>query len=369
MIDVAIIGAGAAGVGCGVAMRDLGVADFMLLDRAEIGASFRRWPAEMRFITPSFPSNAFGLLDLNAIAIGTSPAYSLKTEHPSGPEYADYLQNVADHFQLPVETGVDVQGILPLADGSGFEIETARGPIASRCVIWAAGEFQYPRRHPFPGAPFGRHIGDIRSWHEVEGDDILVIGGYESGMDAAYNLAMLGKRVRVFDPAPTWESTSGDPSLSLSPYTQERLRTALATGRVELVFDTAIERIEQDGTGYCAVSARDQRFHSTVPPILATGFRGSLPLVANLFAWNERGEAVLTPQDESTLTPGLFVSGPMVRHPGAIFCFIYKFRQRFAVIANVIAQRLDLDPAPLETYRRNGMWLEDLACCDDACAC
>ena len=61
--------------------------------------------------------------------------------------------------------------------------------------------------------------------------------------------------------------------------------------------------------------------------------------------------------------------GPEVRQDDVIFCFIYKFRQRFAVVANQIADRLQIDVEPLEEYRRYGMFLDDLSCCGDDCAC
>ncbi|MDE5074720.1 MAG: NAD(P)-binding domain-containing protein, partial [Trichodesmium sp. St5_bin2_1] len=54
---VVIVGAGAAGIGCGVVLKDLGIENFVILERHQVGASFSRWPAEMRFITPSFPSH------------------------------------------------------------------------------------------------------------------------------------------------------------------------------------------------------------------------------------------------------------------------------------------------------------------------
>jgi hypothetical protein len=95
--DVVIVGAGAAGVGCGVVLKDLGIENFVILERHQVGASFSFWPQEMRFITPSFPSHGFGLLDLNAVVLNTSPALSFRREHLTGKEYAFYLQTVADH--------------------------------------------------------------------------------------------------------------------------------------------------------------------------------------------------------------------------------------------------------------------------------
>ena len=52
------------------------------------------------------------------------------------------------------------------------------------------------------------------------------------------------------------------------------------------------------------------------------------------------------------------------------FCFIYKFRQRFAVVADAIAQRLGKDTTEAVAARRaTGMYLDDLSCCEESCEC
>ena len=56
------------------------------------GSSFARWPQEMRMITPSFHANPFLQTDLNAIHPHSSPADLHGCEHPSGAQYAAYLQ-------------------------------------------------------------------------------------------------------------------------------------------------------------------------------------------------------------------------------------------------------------------------------------
>jgi cation diffusion facilitator CzcD-associated flavoprotein CzcO len=369
MLDVVIVGAGAAGVGCGVLLRRLGVKQFALLERYEVGASFARWPQEMRFITPSFTSNGFNLLDLNAIALGTSPAYGLRREHPSGLEYADYLQAVAQHSELPVRTGVDVRQVRPLVEEAGFLLCTSRGPVHSRFVIWAAGEFQYPHRNGFSGAELCIHNSQVRSWAQVKGDECIVIGGCESGLDAAINLCALGKRVRVLDSIKIWEQESSDPSLAVSPYTYERLEAALRTKRLLLTGNAGITEVRRTPSAYQVTSEDGRRWRTKGRPILATGFTGGHHLIADLFDWREDGQVKLSTDDESLRTPGLFLVGPGVRHEKIIFCFIYKFRQRFAVVANAIATRLQLDTTPLKTYRERGMFLEDLSCCAEPCAC
>ena len=78
LFDVIVIGAGAAGVGVSIAIQHTGVENYLVVDRARVGSSFASWPEETRFITPSFPSNSVGMLDLNSIAVGVSPAVSMR---------------------------------------------------------------------------------------------------------------------------------------------------------------------------------------------------------------------------------------------------------------------------------------------------
>ncbi len=368
--QVAIVGAGPAGLGCAAALREFGIDDVIVLDRHEIGASFRRWPQEMRFITPSFTSNAFGFLDLNAIVPGTSPAYTLGREHPSGGAYAQYLDAVAQYYQLRVAPGVDVRSLAAEDDGT-YTLTTSDRPVRARYVIWAAGEFQYPERNSFAGAEHCRHTAEVGTWRNLEGDRFTVIGGYESAADAAVGLAHLDKNVTVLARTATWQVDQPDPSLTLSPFTRERLAQALDTGLVELVEDAEVASVRENGVAWVVQASNGRQWKSATRPLLATGFKGSLGLLNGLIEYDESGVPVVTEvADESTLAPGLFLAGPIVQHRGVSFCFIYKFRQRFAVVANAIAQRLGMDTEAAVARRRSvGMYLDDLSCCAESCDC
>ncbi|MEC7353762.1 MAG: FAD-dependent oxidoreductase, partial [Planctomycetota bacterium] len=114
--DVVIIGGGAAGIGVAIALRHAGIENFVVLERNRVGASFDAWPAETRFITPSFATNSIGMLDLNSIAIGISPAFSLRVEHPTGREYAAHLRGVAQFFELPIREKNRVRRLTKIGD-------------------------------------------------------------------------------------------------------------------------------------------------------------------------------------------------------------------------------------------------------------
>ena len=365
--DAVIVGAGAAGVGAAVALRHAGIENFVVLDRHTVGASFASWPAETRFITPSYPTNSIGMLDLNSIAIGTSPAFSLEVEHPTGEEYAIYLRAVAHFFELPVRQDTDVMQVAKVGDG--FRIDTADGTLQAKHVIWAAGEFQYPLLNGFVGSQLCRHTATIASYGELDGDDFIVVGGYESGVDVAYHLAYRDKRVRLFDKDCPWEEESSDPSVALSPFTLERMREDWFVEQVELFPHTPIESVTRADAMY-EVTARDgHRFETRVPPLWAGGFEGSHKLVADLFERRDDGFPLLSEHDESTIVPGVFLCGPAVRHDNSVFCFIYKYRQRFAVVAKAIATSLGLPAEELEEYRNWGMYLDDLSYCGEECVC
>ncbi|WP_309436879.1 NAD(P)-binding domain-containing protein, partial [Bacillus paralicheniformis] len=88
-------------------------------------------------------------MDLNAVAPGTSPAFSFHREHLSGQEYGDYLALLADQFQLPIQEGTSVRNVYK--DDGGFSVETNKGMMMAKDVIWGAGEFQFPE-YSFHGA-------------------------------------------------------------------------------------------------------------------------------------------------------------------------------------------------------------------------
>ena len=174
VFDVGVVGAGAAGVGVSVALQDAGIENFIVLERFTVGAAFAMWPEETRFITPSFPTNSIGMLDLNSVAIGVSPAFGLEVEHPTGKEYAFHLNAIAAFRELPIQPNTTVLRVTKVGDV--FLVDTEEETIRAKHVIWAAGEFLYPTTGGFPGIELCRHTATVRRYAELEGDDFVIIG-------------------------------------------------------------------------------------------------------------------------------------------------------------------------------------------------
>jgi putative flavoprotein involved in K+ transport len=439
--QVIVVGAGASGIGAAQALKDFGVKDVLILEGSEeIGGSFVEWPAEMRLITPSFNHNAHGMMDLNSVVIGTSPSLGpFDHEHLSGIEYAQYLEFLVKQGRLRVAMEVTVTDVTlcnasksrkdsaSKSNAAYFELDTSAGTFTCRYVVWAAGEFQYPAEGTFDGAELCQHNSEVESWKDLQGSEHVVIGGYESGIDATVNLAKHDKAVTVIGRRASWAQRLPDPSLELAPYTRQRLREARESSgdKLRLVGNREVYRVSQDkkkklftvhtrpahgtrtrpgkrgeeaASGATSGQHHHGQHHATAadekgdtdgdvpweltcpnPPILANGFEGSVAaLIKPLFQWTKPGgpcgtsDPILSDVDESTKTAGLFLCGPQVRHEGVVFCFIFKFRQRFAIVANAIAGRLGLSKEKTkeveDRYRKAQMFLDDLECCkENAC--
>lgn len=365
--DVVVVGAGPAGLGVGILLQKLGIS-YVIVEKESIGESFKKWPKETRFISPSFTGNFFQMPDLNAITPDTSPAFDLLTEHPTGEEYAVYLEQVAKFFNLYISTGVEVKSIEDRK--GGFFLDTNKGIYASTFVIWAAGEYQYPKTNSFEGDHQCLHYSEINSFSDVMGTNTVVIGAYESGFDAAINLAQLGKKVTLIDDSNYLELVKSDSSYSLSPFTRDRIKTAL--DNIEYIEESSVVDVQFHQAKYIVTTDTRDMYVSDDAPINCTGFDTSLKLVNDLFDF-EKEYPILTAVDESRKTENLFLVGPQVKHGTALFCFIYKYRQRFAVVVEEIAKRNDIAYAKIEEvlseYKANNFYLTDLSCCDDECVC
>lgn len=371
--SVVIVGAGPAGLGCAVLLKQMGIKaeDMLIVDAKTIGSTFQSWPTEMRMITPSFPSNGYHQTDLNAITPDTSPAFSTGKEHLSGAEYAQYLRSVAKHYDVSVQENTKIVNVEPHSQES-FILRTDAGEtIHSQYLIWAGGEFSAPRFNSFTGSELCLHNSQIDSWDNCKEQHYAVIGCYESGVDAAYNLATRGKRVTLIDSGKD-QPDSYDPSRVLSPYTAERLASMANMDLVELVQDFKVLEVNINGSEqeYQLISTTGDTLVSEGKPINCTGFDTHLGPVNELFARAEDGYPIVNKFDESTRYRNLFLSGPRLVHGSILLCFIYKFRGRFTTPCSIIAAELELDTSILSHYQQAGMLLSDFTCCEaQQCFC
>ncbi|MDQ2683966.1 MAG: NAD(P)/FAD-dependent oxidoreductase, partial [Chloroflexota bacterium] len=132
VLDVLVIGAGQAGLALGYQLREQGK-QFLIVDRYDrIGESWRRRFNSLTLFTPRSYSALPGL-----------PVPGDPDGYPTKDEIADYLEEYARHFALPVELDTEIvrlerQGDLFVATTDTWNVYTARE------VVLATGAFQTP---------------------------------------------------------------------------------------------------------------------------------------------------------------------------------------------------------------------------------
>jgi putative flavoprotein involved in K+ transport len=178
--ETIVIGGGQAGLTAGyyLAKKDR---SFVILDANErIGDAWRKRWDSLRLFTPACFSRLPGLPI-------PAPAWSFPTKN----ELADYLESYAARFDLPVRTGISVDG-LSKVDGR-FVISAGELRFEAENVIVATGAHQIPTAPAFAPELDPRivqlHSSEYRNPSQLQEGDVLLVGAGNSGAELAAELS------------------------------------------------------------------------------------------------------------------------------------------------------------------------------------
>jgi putative flavoprotein involved in K+ transport len=120
-------------------------------------------------------------------------------DFPTRDEFADYLEQYAAHFDLPVRTGVRVVQVCRHEDGS-LLVQTTDGSYLADSVVVATGSYQRPFTPDFAAeidpSVVQLHSMDYRHPGQLAPGAVLVVGAANSGTDVALDATAAGH--------PTW---------------------------------------------------------------------------------------------------------------------------------------------------------------------
>jgi cation diffusion facilitator CzcD-associated flavoprotein CzcO len=178
--QVAVVGAGPAGVAAAVALKDRRLRP-VVLDQAEhVASSWRARYDRLRLNT----CRPFSHLPKRRFARGT-PMF------PSRDQLVEHLERHAREDGIELRLGTRVERI-DRSDG-GWSLDTSDGELRAPQVIVATGYEQEPIVPDWPGRELfgGRllHSREYRNPQPFAGERVLVVGPGCSGMEIAYDLA------------------------------------------------------------------------------------------------------------------------------------------------------------------------------------
>jgi cation diffusion facilitator CzcD-associated flavoprotein CzcO len=199
--DIVIVGSGFSGLGMAIRLKQAGMNDFVVLERAdEVGGT---WQAN------TYPGCACDVPShLYSFSFAPNPEWT-QTYSPQ-PEIWDYLRRCADDFGVRphVQLGCAVESATWLEGERRWDIETSRGTYRARVVIAGMGPLTEPKIPDLPGLEdFQGETFHSARWnhdYDLKGKRVASIGTGASAIQYVPAIQEQVEQLHVFQRTAPW---------------------------------------------------------------------------------------------------------------------------------------------------------------------
>lgn len=319
--DLVVVGAGPCGLAAAIEAKRAGLTA-VVFDRGPIVGGIASYPTFMTFFSTA-----------ERIAIGGVP-FVVATEKPTRRDALAYYRGVASHFDLDVRQYVTVDSLEREPDGRWLVRTTARSgrthTMSARAVVVATGYFGRPNRLGVPGEdlPHVRH-GYVEG-HQTWREDVVVVGGANSAVDAALDMYRAGGRVTVVHFAESLDA-------NVKPWVRPEIEARIREGDIKAVFGARVIAIEPE---HVVVStAEGERRVPATQVYTMTGYLPETGLLAQVGVPIDptTGIPAHDPLTMATPVPGVYLAGVIASGLQANRIFIENGRDHGALIVAHLA--------------------------------
>jgi thioredoxin reductase (NADPH) len=290
--DALIVGAGPIGLACAISAKRRGL-DPLVLDAGAVAESIVRYPVGMTFFTTP-----------ERLEIGGHPLVCAGAK-ATREEALKYYRGVVRAEGLRVRPYARFVSATRAASGLTCTVDTRLGPETITCdrLVLATGYFDHPNRLGVPGEdlPHVSHYFDEA--HRSFGQDVVVVGGKNSAVEAALQLYRAGARVTLVYRGASWPASV---KYWLRPDLENRIAAKEIGARMGAQVVEITSREVAIGTG-AGVTERlpADRVYALI------GFHPDLELFRRTgIAYDEpTGRPTLDPESLESSVPGVFVAG------------------------------------------------------------
>ncbi len=216
-VRVAIVGAGFAGLGTAIRLREAGFDDFLIFERdSQLGGTWR---------ANTYPGCACDVPShLYSYSFALNPDWS-RFFAPQE-EILGYLERVARDHGVAERIVYDAEVRGARWDGRRWQLDTAAGPVEAQVLVGAAGPLSQPcypevaGLHTFAGTMF--HSAEWDHSHSLEGERVAVIGTGASAAQFLPHVQQQAEHVDVYQRTPGWIFPRND--LPMPPLVRAVLR-------------------------------------------------------------------------------------------------------------------------------------------------
>ena len=361
-LDLAIVGAGPCGLAVAVAAKEEGLRH-AVFDRGCITESLTHYPYYMTFFSTA-----------ERLEIGGVP-FTIPEAKPTRQQALAYYRRVVAHHGLKVRQYEEVTGIERDSAGattgprnqspatsadSGFVLSTRTRAgrdrrVRARAVVIATGGFGKPNRLDLEdGQPHDRVIHYYREPYPFFDQDVTVVGGGNSAVEAALELYRNGVRVRMVHFLDVFDR-------GVKPWVRPDIDNRIASGEIPMHWGSRVARLgpgtativrDSPGTATQEPDAADPATEALPDPGVAmevpcdwvlamTGWRPDRTLLHSLGVRTDPRTGI-PDHDRATMetnVPGVYIAGVIAAGFNANKIFIENGREHGGLIATAVARR------------------------------
>jgi cation diffusion facilitator CzcD-associated flavoprotein CzcO len=239
-VRVGIVGAGFAGLGMAIRLRQEGIEDFVVWERdPEVGGTW--WANTYPGCQCDIPSHLY------SFSFALNPDW--RRTYATQPEIEDYLRSVADEYGLRphIECSCAVTRAAWDEAADRWRVSTERGEYTADVLIAGPGPLSEPSIPDLPGLDeFGGTTFHTANWnhgHDLAGRRVAVIGTGASAIQAVPEIQPVVECLTVFQRTPPWVVPHRDRPITDAeraiyrrlPALQRAVRAGVYLGREALV--------------------------------------------------------------------------------------------------------------------------------------
>ncbi|WP_170289740.1 YpdA family putative bacillithiol disulfide reductase [Cytobacillus depressus] len=187
MYDVVIIGGGPCGLATGLALQEKGI-KYVIIEKEAIVNSIVNCPLDIRFYSTS-----------DRLEIGNIPFLSQEVR-PTRSELLKYYRLVTERQALNIKCFQRVDRISK--DSDSFTVHTVdrtgtHFSYQARMIVIATGIFDHPKKIGIEGEKLSKVAHYYKEGHSYHGQNVTVVGGKNSAVEAAIDLYRNGAHVTL----------------------------------------------------------------------------------------------------------------------------------------------------------------------------
>ncbi len=238
VLDVLIVGAGAAGLNAALAAQSRGL-NYLLLEKGKIANTIE-----------NFPEGKWVYAEPDALP----PKGKLWLDGARKEELVHRWNHIVQDNALKVHTEEPLSSLTKNRDGH-FVATTPKGEYRAKKLVLATGQRGNPRKLGVPGEDLEKVYHRLYSPRKYQNEDILVVGGGNSAIEAALVLSE-HNRVRLSYRKGSFSRIFKD--------NRAKLDDAIKNGRITLLFHSQVKAFH-DNEAVLSVQDGESRSEKTVP--------------------------------------------------------------------------------------------------------